>query len=128
VEIAEHIAAVRLHGESLAAAAEQAGLEAPVPPCAPWLVKDLLRHTGYVHRWAAAHLTERPAEMIEGPAEDEILSGGAADGELIAWFRAGHAALVEALSDADPGLRTWTRLARSHSGRAARRTRPPSTG
>jgi uncharacterized protein (TIGR03083 family) len=111
VEIAEHIAAVRRHGDSLAAAAEQAGLDTPVPPCTPWLVKDLLRHTGYVHRWAARHLTERPAEMIDGPGEDEILGGGAADGELIAWFRAGHAALVQALSGADPGLQTATFMA-----------------
>ena len=111
MEIAEHIAAVRRHGDSLAAAAEQAGLDSPVPPCTPWLVKDLLRHTGYVHRWAARHLTERPAEMIDGPGEDEILGGGAADGELVAWFRAGHAALVQALSEADPGLQTATFMA-----------------
>jgi uncharacterized protein (TIGR03083 family) len=72
------------------------------------LVKDLLRHTGFVHRWAARHVTERPAVVIDGPPEDEILTGGAADAELLAWFRAGHAALVEALSAADPGLVTAT--------------------
>jgi uncharacterized protein (TIGR03083 family) len=108
VEIAEHIAALRRHGESLAAAADKAGLDAPVRTCAPWLVKDLLRHTGYIHRWAARHVTERPATVIDGPQEDEILTGGAADDELLTWFRAGHAALVEALSSADPGLQTAT--------------------
>lgn len=104
MEIAEHIEAVRREGELLADAAELAGLDAAVPSCAPWLVKDLLRHTGYIHRWAARHLTERPERVIDGPPEAEILAGGAADAELAGWFRAGHAALVAALSTADPGL------------------------
>jgi uncharacterized protein (TIGR03083 family) len=104
VEIEEHIDALRLHGTLLADAAERAGLDAPVPPCEPWLVKDLLRHTGYIHRWAARHITERPASVLDGPSEAEILQGGAADPELLAWFRAGHSALVETLSTADPAL------------------------
>jgi uncharacterized protein (TIGR03083 family) len=111
VEIAEHIDALRLHGTALADAAARAGLDAPVPPCEPWLVKDLLRHTGYVHRWAARHITERPASVLDGSSEAEILTGGPADPELLAWFRAGHAALVETLSTADPALECATFMA-----------------
>ena len=51
VEIAEQIAELRDQGARLADAAERAGLQAAVPPCPPWLVKDLLRHTGHIHRW-----------------------------------------------------------------------------
>jgi uncharacterized protein (TIGR03083 family) len=108
VEISEHIDALRCQGDLLADAAERAGLDAPVSPCPPWLVKDLLRHTGYIHRWAARHLTECPDRVLDGPPETEILRGGAADPELLAWFRAGHAALVETLSTADPGLECAT--------------------
>ncbi len=108
VKIAEHIDALRDQGGMLADAAERAGLDAAVPPCPPWRVKDLLRHTGYVHRWAARHLTERPDRVLAGPPEAEILAGGAPDPELLAWFRAGHAALVEILSTADPDLRCAT--------------------
>jgi uncharacterized protein (TIGR03083 family) len=104
MEIAEHIEAVRREGELLADAAERAGLDAAVPPCAPWRVKDLLRHTGYIHRWAARHLIERPERVLGGPEEAEILAGGAPDAELIGWFRTGHAALVRTLSTADPEL------------------------
>ena len=111
MEIAEHIDALRLHGTALAEAAERAGLDAAVPPCEPWLVKDLLRHTGYIHRWAATHITERPATILDGPPEAEILQGGPADPELVAWFRAGHAALVETLSTADPALECATFIA-----------------
>jgi uncharacterized protein (TIGR03083 family) len=108
VEVAEHIDALRRQGDLLADAAERAGLDAAVPPCSPWLVKDVLRHTGYVHRWAARHITECPEAVLDGPSEEEILRGGAADADLLAWFRAGHAALVETLGAADPGLRCAT--------------------
>jgi uncharacterized protein (TIGR03083 family) len=104
MEIAEHIDALRHNGDLLADAADRAGLDASVPPCAPWQVRDLLRHTGYIHRWAARHITECPETVLDGPPEVEILCGGAADPDLLAWFRAGHAALVETLRTADPGL------------------------
>jgi uncharacterized protein (TIGR03083 family) len=104
VEIAEHIDALRSQGTLLADAAERAGLDAAVPPCSPWLVKDLLRHTGYIHRWAARHLTERPAQILDGPPEAEILTEGPADPGLLSWFRSGHATLVQTLQDADPAL------------------------
>jgi uncharacterized protein (TIGR03083 family) len=86
MDINEHIDALRQQGNLLADAAERAGLDASIPPCPSWQVKDLLRHTGYIHRWAARHITECP------------------DPDLLAWFRAGHAALVNTLSTADPGL------------------------
>ena len=111
MEIAEHIDALRRQGELLADAAERAGLDAAVPPCPPWLVRDLLRHTGYVHRWAARHITERPGQVLDGPPEAEILKGGPADSELLAWFRAGHAALTETLATADPALECATFMA-----------------
>jgi uncharacterized protein (TIGR03083 family) len=104
VEIAEHIDALRRQGDLLAEAATRSGLDASVPPCTPWQVKDLLRHTGYIHRWAARHVTECPDAVLDGPPEADILRGGAADPDLLTWFRAGHAALVETLSTADPGL------------------------
>ena len=111
MEIAEHIDMLRRQGDLLADAAERAGLDAAVPPCPPWQVRDLLRHTGYVHRWAARHITERPGQVIDGPSEAEILRGGAADSELLAWFRVGYAALAETLATADPALECATFMA-----------------
>ena len=111
MKIAEHVAALRRHGGLLAEAAERAGLDATVPPCSPWRVKDLLRHTGYVHRWAARHITECPDQIIDGPSEADILRGGAPDPELLDWFRAGHAALVDTLTTADPAVQCATFIA-----------------
>ena len=108
VKIAEHLDTLRREGELMAVAADRAGLAAAVPSCPAWQVKDLLRHTGYIHRWAARHITEGPAEVIDGPSEAEILRGGAADEDLLGWFRAGHAALVETLASADPAVECAT--------------------
>ena len=111
MEIAEYIDVLRGQGTALAEAAGRAGLDAAVPACPPWRVKDLLRHTGYVHRWAARHITERPASVLDGPDEAEILRGGAPEEDLIAWFLAGHATLVETLATADPALECGTFMA-----------------
>ena len=111
MEIPEHIAALRDQGTWLADAASRAGLDAAVPPCPSWQVKDLLRHTGYIHRWATRHVTECPDHVLDGPPEEEILRGGASDPELLDWFRAGHAALAETLSKADPTLECATFMA-----------------
>jgi len=46
VEPGEHIAALDADGALLAAAAERAGLDAPVPGCPLWKMRELLRHTG----------------------------------------------------------------------------------
>jgi uncharacterized protein (TIGR03083 family) len=105
VEVAEHIDALAREGGLLAAAAERAGLAAPVPSCPPWQVSDLLRHIGYVHRWAAGFVAGQP--LPGDPGEDEVLRAGPPDAELPGWFRAGHAALVTALRAADPALECW---------------------
>lgn len=111
MKIAEHLDELRRQGELLAVRANQAGLVAAIPSCPSWQVKDLLRHTGYVHRWAARHITECPREVIDGPSETEILRGGATDPDLLDWFRAGHAALVETLTTADPAVDCATFMA-----------------
>jgi uncharacterized protein (TIGR03083 family) len=79
-------------------------------------VRDLIRHLGYVHRWAAGHVRGQP--WPEEPAEDEVLRGGPPDADLVGWFRAGHAALVSTLQAADPKRQFWAPVP-GPSGRAA---------
>jgi uncharacterized protein (TIGR03083 family) len=116
MDTAQHLAALELDGTLLAAAAERAGLGAPVPSCPPWMVRDLLRHLSYVHRWAASHVCGQP--WPEEPSEDEVLRGGPPDADLMGWFRAGHAALVSTLRAADPERQFWAPVP-GPSGRAA---------
>jgi hypothetical protein len=69
----EHIAALDADGTLLAAAAERAGLDAPIPGCPFWKMRELLRHTGYVHRWAAGYVTHGYEEEVDRYSEDELL-------------------------------------------------------
>src|SRR3954467_6511218 len=98
MEVAEHIEHIRREGTVLGDAAERAGLDAAVPPCPDWQVRDLVRHQGDVHRWAAANLVRGSAE----PMSDEesaacLLTWPDDDASLLDWFREGHARLLETL-------------------------------
>jgi uncharacterized protein (TIGR03083 family) len=109
-DTAYHIACLRSEGELLAGAAERAGLDAPVPACPGWCVRDLLKHVGYVHRWAAGYVREQHAKWVDRASEAAILAGGPGDDELPGWFREGHASLVRVLEAADPDMTCWTFL------------------
>ncbi|CAL9325664.1 maleylpyruvate isomerase family mycothiol-dependent enzyme [Streptomyces olindensis] len=105
METAELLQALETEGRLLAAAAEEAGTDAKVPTCPGWQVRDLLRHTGAVHRWAASYVTEGYSErrpLGEAPDVD-----GA---ELVAWYRDSHRRLVRALADAAPDVECWSFL------------------
>lgn len=108
--IQNHIGHLSREGRLLADAAQRAGLDAPVPACGGWQVRDLLRHLGYVHRWAAMYVTEGHTRWIDRSSEQEILAQGPPDEGLLEWFRQGHGALVNALSAADPSMTCWTFL------------------
>ncbi len=110
-DVPYYIACLRDQGEQLAAAAAAAGLDAPVPSCPGWLVRDLLGHLGFVHRWAASHVTGRSDPALAGISEQELIRLAPADESLPGWFRQGHAALVSALQEAPPELDCWTFLA-----------------
>lgn len=109
-DVAGHVACVRREGALLADLAGRAGLDTPVPSCPGWQVRDLLKHLGYVHRWAATYVGEGHLSWRDRLSEREVLSGGPVDADLPGWFREGHAGLVRTLEAADPGLACWAFL------------------
>ncbi|MDT9698300.1 maleylpyruvate isomerase family mycothiol-dependent enzyme [Streptomyces sp. P17] len=102
METSEFIHVLDQEGELLAEAAERAGTDAKVPTCPEWQVRDLLRHTGMVHRWAAAFVAEGHT-AFQPPAKAPDLDGT----ELTAWFRAGHRHLVDTLTAAQLDVQCW---------------------
>jgi uncharacterized protein (TIGR03083 family) len=109
-DVPGYIGALHREGDLLAAAAERAGMGAAVPSCPGWAVRDLLKHTGYVHRWAADIVTRALARPDGAVSEAEILSRGPGDAGLPGWFREGHAALARALAEAPADLDCWAFL------------------
>src|SRR5215467_6851501 len=109
MEIAKHIAAVASEGKLLAAAAAAAGPDAPVPSCPEWVVRDLVRHQGGVHRWAAG-IVGTPRTEPWDVELDEVVGTWPDDADLLAWFDAGLDSLANVLTQADPDLTCWSFL------------------
>lgn len=103
----DHIEQTAQHGDSLAAYADAAGLDATVPSCPAWDVRELLAHVGRTHRWATAFVATGRTTPPEGDHELAVAPG---DEELLDWFRAGHRDLVAALRAAPDDLACWSFL------------------
>jgi uncharacterized protein (TIGR03083 family) len=107
MQTSDRIAALDQQGRGLAAAAERAELDADVPACPGWTVRDLLAHTGQVHRWAATHVREGGSAVSGGRRPP--LTQAPAEG-VLDWFIEGHRALVDTLRRAPSDIDSWTFL------------------
>jgi hypothetical protein len=128
--LSDLITSLRREGDLLISAAAGAGLEAEVPTCPGWRVRDLVHHTGVTHRWAAAHIREGRRDQLD-PGETEALSSPRpADDLLLEWYRAANREVAGALERASPQLAgpSFPLLRPGSSGHAARLMRPRSTG
>ncbi|MEU5218700.1 maleylpyruvate isomerase family mycothiol-dependent enzyme [Streptomyces sp. NPDC020807] len=105
MKTAEHLDVLEAAGRALADAAAAAGTDAEVPTCPGWRVRDLLRHTTAVHRWATSFVVE--GHTAPRPLGDETRLDG---DELLAHYREGHADLVAALRAAPETLECWAFL------------------
>ncbi len=97
-----YLAVLTAEATALAAAADEAGLDAPVPTCPGWTVADLVLHVGEVHRWATAAVANRATKLGEVPSDYRGPLPEPADS--IAWFRSGAVTLRETLATADPSV------------------------
>jgi uncharacterized protein (TIGR03083 family) len=108
----EHIDELRVDGTALAAVAANTDLDAPVPTCPEWRLRDLFHHLGGVHRWATMYVSEaRPTADGDDGDLEKLVGGWPSDVDLAEWFAQGHTALVSALEWAPEDLVCWTFLA-----------------
>ncbi|MFE1934455.1 maleylpyruvate isomerase family mycothiol-dependent enzyme [Streptomyces sp. NPDC056669] len=105
MDTAELIEIVDREGQLLADAVAEAGVDAPVPTCPDWRVRDLLSHIGQVHGWAARIVGEGLTDPVR-----PTLQPAPADAELVSWYREVHGRMVGTLTDADPELKCFTFL------------------
>jgi uncharacterized protein (TIGR03083 family) len=109
VDVADHIDALRAEGQLMAAAVAGSSPDAPVPTCPEWVVRDLVRHMGGVHRWATGYVAEARTEH-EDVELDEVVGAWPDDADLAEWLRRGCTALADALAAAPADLECWTFL------------------
>jgi uncharacterized protein (TIGR03083 family) len=79
-------------------------LDAPVPPCPGWTVRDVVLHTGevYSHKVACMRLPEGPEHVDDwnhGPAEGQ---------DTLEWFQERHDELVAELTARGPDASSYT--------------------
>lgn len=105
-----YLRSVERDAATMAAIADTVPLETPVPSCPGWDLRELMVHTGVVHRHKAATVRDG---WIDGQPERPP----GPDGDLIVWFEEGVADLVTVLRNADLAMPSWTWCAHEHSAR-----------
>ena len=101
-------------GVVLHANAVRAGLDGAVPTCPGWKVRDLLAHTGMVHRWATAIVAgDHPRDVDTAALE---LEGHAAK-DLVDWVDDGVQDLLRTLDRALDDMDAWFFLSNASSPR-----------
>ena len=102
LDLNNYLAVLASEANELAAAAGEAGLDAPVPTCPGWAIHDLVLHLGEVHRWATAAVASKATKLGEVPADSRGPLPERAD--TIDWFCNGAVALRDTLAAADPSV------------------------
>ncbi|MDH3192981.1 MAG: maleylpyruvate isomerase family mycothiol-dependent enzyme [Acidimicrobiia bacterium] len=105
----EYIQSIRTSGDRFVAVLEGVDLEAPVPSCPEWVVRDLVRHQAGVHAWARTIVGQRLQKSPDRDME-QLVGGWPVDSELLWWFQAGYESLADVLEQAPEQLRCWTFL------------------
>jgi uncharacterized protein (TIGR03083 family) len=102
----EYCARLSAEITQMASVAEGGAPASPVRGCPGWDLAKLVKHTGIVHRWAAAVVATRATEPI---ASDALDVGLPADPALYPeWLAAGAAPLVTVLREAGPATTVWS--------------------
>jgi uncharacterized protein (TIGR03083 family) len=79
-------------------------LDAPVPPCPGWAVRDVVVHTGEVYSHKVACM-----RMPEGPEHIDDWNHGPGEGEdMLGWFRERYDELVTELTARGPEAVSYT--------------------
>lgn len=118
MDYVDYIAALRSNAGAAAQSARGAALDATVPSCPEWTLRDLLHHLGSHHRWVAGNLDRPPdGETFRRRADPPD------DGGVPEWIESGAEALATKLSTMDAATPCWTWVPFDHSvGFWARRT------
>jgi uncharacterized protein (TIGR03083 family) len=106
MDSATFLNALRRDGGLIADIAASSDLDIPVPTCPGWSLRDLVRHTGGVHRWAAAHIMPPRAAPLSARERDTVMAAPN-DAALVDWFRNGLAHLMRVLQSGDPHAAIW---------------------
>jgi uncharacterized protein (TIGR03083 family) len=101
----DYLDAFRANAAALVDATRQADLDATVPSCPDWKVRDLAGHMGTHYRWVRANTKRAPED---GPQSRRELDAPPADNELADWIARGAAELASTFEQTDLDAPCWT--------------------
>ncbi len=120
MEISDYIRFVAAEADLFASAAEQGELSVQIAACPDWDMRDLVRHLGMIHLWAAANVVFPEPDWLDVRELPDLvrywpdLTGKSgeypSDAELVAWYRDTLANLVEVLKSAPADVPAFTFL------------------
>ncbi|MEQ8719412.1 MAG: maleylpyruvate isomerase family mycothiol-dependent enzyme [Acidimicrobiales bacterium] len=117
MDVADYIGFVASEGERFAAVAEKGPLDVDIATCEGWDMRELVRHVGLIHLWAAANvafpadrwLRVRDLPDLAGHWPD-LATAWPDDANLVSWYRDTHANLIGVLEAAPTDHRCYTFL------------------
>lgn len=103
-------------------------LDARVPGCPEWSVRELGAHIGRVQRfWAAAVAAGMDESAAWGPPPREAIADPEPGADVVGWLAGSEAQLIGALAAAGPDAPCWTWWSRSASREEAAESRLPES-
>ena len=103
-----YMSAIRNDAGAMIDAARAAGLDTDVPTCPGWTVRDLMVHTGRVHR--------HKADVVRGGyLETDAAFPPAPNGDVMDWYVEGLEEMLHVFSDADLSVPTYTWCGHDHT-------------
>ncbi|MFT5201406.1 MAG: hypothetical protein ACI9C1_000781 [Candidatus Aldehydirespiratoraceae bacterium] len=117
MEVADYIEIVVSEGDRFAVAAERGGLSVDISTCEGWDMRQLVRHLGLIHLWAAANVAYPSDAWLDvddlGVLADywpDLASSWPEDTELVSWYRQTNANLARVLESAPADVECFTFL------------------
>lgn len=117
MELAHYIDFVASEGDRFAAAAEHGELTVDIAACPGWDMRDLVRHLGLIHLWAAGNVAYPKDDWLDVEALTDLAghwpdlaSSWPRDTELISWYRETNANLIRVLESAPADHECFTFL------------------
>jgi uncharacterized protein (TIGR03083 family) len=118
LSVEQYLAAIRQEGERFATAVADGDLDATIPTCPEWTLRELAHHLGRVHHWAAANVEVARLEPLTDEEQEHAWGPMPADQDLVAWYLAAREHLLRALEQAPDDLVAFTFLPNSPPPRA----------
>ncbi len=120
MEVSDYIAYVASEGDLFASAAQKGELDVDIAACEDWQMRDLVRHLGMIHLWAAANVAFPEPDWLDVEDLPDLvrywpdLTGESGeypdDANLVSWYRDTLTNLIEVLKSAPADLTAFTFL------------------